>query len=1769
MVVRVRERGAVRRAALSGVAFAALSIALSAEASASCVATGAVHSATCPDPNFIEVRTDAGATTLTVTDETVIGIDIAPVDSKVGPTTHTVTIDGTTVVNNPNYSGVYSETFAADHDLSVTIGADVKITSNGGFGGVWLRNDTSGDIAITSAATVSATGGPGITVTTNNGSVSLTNDGHVTSVDDRGLYADGGYNNGTSVPVTIVNNGTVDAYLAGARAIDYNGTASITNTGTITSATRQGMVAWSSMGDVELNNSGTVTAHDDNGLHAMSEYGDVTVTNSGTIRAYDDTKIVDSGIGRHTGIYAWAETSGDITVTNALAGDIVAGDDFAILAQTASGNVSVSNFGSLTGTGGIVATATVGNVSVTNSGTIIPTSTTDPVAVALKASGTGSFINTDVGTVTGGFTTKGGTNTINNDGTWNLLPSGVTSASWALTGTTDFVDGGTFTVSGGSATITGLRSFTVGSRGLLKVDTSSSLTLTGTTVDVDGTLQVLAGATLSTGAANVSPSTPSKYSGAAEVTGAGATWTIDGRLGVGVSSAGTLTVSDGGTVSSQGAIVGWNASGKGTVTVTGKDSTWTNTGDLYIGNEGVGEVTVSAGGKVEETGTLYVAAGAGSSGTLTVDGAGSSFTSQDRLYVGFAGKATGTLIISDGGSVSDAGTNIADGLGASGSATVTGKGSTWTNTGSLYVGQGGVGTLLVSDGGTVTSTVGAIGNTVQASGSSATVTGAGSSWTSSNPLYVGIHGDATLSVEAGGKVDTGGAVIGRHSKSSATVTGSGSSWSTGALVIGGDAADPGTDGTGTLTVTAGGAVTSTTARLGDVDGSTGIATVSGSGSTWTLSDRIGVGTSGSGELTVSNGGKLASTGGIVGWEATATGTATVTGTGSTWTNTGVLFIGNLGDGDLTVSSGGVVTSTDGYVGTENGSTSTATITGAGSAWTMSGDFLAGHNTGASGTVTVSAGGSMSSLQAILGDLVGSTGTMTVTGAGSTVTATSDFNVGRFGTGSLTLSDGATLNSYRSYLGNEVGSSGTVVMTGAGTSWTTTRRLFVGTDGDGTLTLSNGARISASGLVIGWGEYSTGVLNVGAAAGQTAAAAGILDVPAIAFGEGNGKLVFNFTDSLTVAAAISGAGAVELHSGALTLAGDSSYSGGTTVSGGTLTLATSTAAGTGTITLAGASTLAYADGITVANTLDVTGSATLDVATGKAVQAGAITGSGSYVVTGGGTLYFTGGASGFTGTTTVDDATTLSVNGNLGGSVDVTSGGVLKGSGSVGAATVASGGTIAPGNSIGTLTVVGNFAQSAGSTYEVELGAAGASDLIAVGGSATVAGSLAVSSATGYSIGTRYTILTAGGGVTGTYSAFDGSTLSYFTAASVVYDPNAIYLDVVKTRSFASVGATPNQIATAAGLDSAPQGGALVTAVARSQTAAVARQAFDGLSGELHATVVARTAEDTRIAETAAIDRIRAAFGSVGASRAPVAQPLGYGPAGKPADPAAAALVAPTTPEFAVWTRAFGSRAKADGNGNAAEVDQSLGGFLIGGDASFSDGAGRVGALVGYARGRTSVDDRASRADTDDYHFGLYAGRQWGALALRAGGSFTVRDVSSRRQVSVGGLSERLQANYTATVGRIFGELGWGIRLSAVDLEPFVGADLAHVETWRHTEKGGAAALTTDAKSAAVGFVTVGLRASKDFSVSGLDLALRGALAWRHAFGDTEPTVTQSFAGSSTFDVAGIGIGRDALVVEAGFDVALGRSASLGVTWDGRFGDKATSQTGRVALGWKF
>lgn len=242
--------------------------------------------------------------------------------------------------------------------------------------------------------------------------------------------------------------------------------------------------------------------------------------------------------------------------------------------------------------------------------------------------------------------------------------------------------------------------------------------------------------------------------GTVTVDGAGSSLTNANYLYVGNNGAGELSISNGGQVtSSGGGVIGVFGTGK--VTVDGTGSSWTSNGILYVGNYGTGELIIRNGGTVSSpVGPIYVGINSGSTGTVTVDGTGSDWTSTGSITIGLAG--TGTLSISNGGKVSNSNGYIGQNAGGSGAVTVAGTGSTWTNVGSLYIGQSGTGTLNIENGGTVSNTSGIIGDS---GNGTVTVDGSGSDWTSTGNITVGLAGTGNLTISNDGRVSAGGVAV--------------------------------------------------------------------------------------------------------------------------------------------------------------------------------------------------------------------------------------------------------------------------------------------------------------------------------------------------------------------------------------------------------------------------------------------------------------------------------------------------------------------------------------------------------------------------------------------------------------------------------------------------------------------------------------------------------------------------------------------------------------------------------------------------------------------------------------------------------------------------------------------------------------------------------------------------------------------------------------------------------------------------------------------------
>ncbi len=541
----------------------------------------------------------------------------------------------------------------------------------------------------------------------------------------------------------------------------------------------------------------------------------------------------------------------------------------------------------------------------------------------------------------------------------------------------------------------------------------------------DGTLNLLSGSVQNT---NAFVGRFAGSTGEVNLSAGNAQWLNLGNLTIGHSGEGILNVTGSGYVQNVDGVVGAVVGATGSVSVSQPESQWRSTGAMTVGLGGHGELSVSDGGIVQVDGTMFIAQDLNSVGVVTVDGMGSDLNSSTGMQIGNSGQAT--LTVTNGGSLSSTFSEIGGLVGINSSVTIDGPGSTWITTGIIEVGDAGDATLTISNGGVVRSGTGALADAADAT-TSATVTGAGSAWI--------MHGSGTFYV--------------------------------------------GEDGTGTLNILDGGAVSNVEGHVGFDVGSNGTALVDGAGSTWTNSGELTIGRDGDGTLDITGGGLVQNTNGYIGRSSgrDGSGAVTVSGAGSTWTNTNFVYVGydSEGEGSLSVEAGGTVTCTTGFVGNVAGSHGTATVDGPGSTWTTSGTLAVGD-----GTLTISNGGAVVT-NGLFGTLAAASmwnAEVSVVGQGSSWSlADALLTVGFGGAAAVNILDGGNVVSFDARLAADTGSTGTVVVSGAGSTWTIGRRLGVGGDagnlmsgGTGTLSVQPGGRVDvAQNIVI----FADGLLRL--------------------------------------------------------------------------------------------------------------------------------------------------------------------------------------------------------------------------------------------------------------------------------------------------------------------------------------------------------------------------------------------------------------------------------------------------------------------------------------------------------------------------------------------------------------------------------------------------------------------------------------------------------------------------------------------------------------------
>lgn len=954
-----------------------------------------------------------------------------------------------------------------------------------------------------------------------------------------------------------------------------------------------------------------------------------------------------------------------------------------------------------------------------------------------------------------------------------------------------------------------------------------------------------------------------------------------------------------------------------------------------------------------------------------------------------------------------------------------------------------------------------------------------------------------------------------------TVPGSQASpWNAGPTLTVGDT------GLGKLDIGATGVVTDTTAILGNTVTGDGRVTVSGTGATWTTSGSATIGLDGKGSLSITGGGTVTTSSAVIGQNAGSDSFVELSGSGSTWTNSGQLIVGGSGTALLTSDNGGALSTGAAIIGESAGGIGTVLFgTGSGpNQWTITGDLEIGKN--GAGTLSLKKASTATvSGTVLVGELAGSTGALIVDGVGSQLTSTGSMSVGGFGNGSMTISNGATVDTGNlGFVGSQPSATGDVLVTGAGSLWAISSQLAVGGGGTGTLSITNGGAVATDAVLVG-GFGATGTISISGAGSNLSIFSGMYL---------GGDSVFTGTGVLNIS------------------------SGGAVTANGPILMAT-VVGSVGQINIGSApGTAATAPGTLTTTGIQFgagAGSINFNHTDTNYVFAPTMSGAGTINQIAG-TTVLTGDSSAFTGVTNVLGGR-LAVNGSLANSlINVGVDGDLGGTGTVGSINVS--GTVSPGNSIGTLNVNGNVTFAAGSVYSVEANAAGQSDKIASTGTAALnGGTVRVLAATGeYAPSTKYTILTATGGVTGTFASVT-SSLAFLTP-SLTYDANDVYLTLIRNLTqFQDVGATFNQKSTGAALDTLDKASGLYGAAVQLD-AVSARNAMDLLSGEVHVSAKNVLIEDSKFVREAAFDRLRDAFDAVAASRAAT---MAY---------ASAMPGRSTSEKFTTWARGFGSWGSIGSDGNAAALKRDTGGILFGVDSAVSSRF-RIGALGGYSHSTFQISDRASSGSNENYHLGLYGGTYWGDLAFRSGAAYTWTKLDTSRSVVFPGFSDSLKAGYNARTAQVFGEFGYTINASktpfgTTTFEPFANLAYVNLTTDAFRESGGVAALSGSGSDSGVTFTTLGLRgATQIITGKGTQFTARGMAGWRHAYGDVTPASTMSFVGSSPFVVAGLPIAQDAAVFEAGVEFNLAKGTMLGLSYGGQFARSFADQSVKGAF----
>jgi autotransporter-associated beta strand protein len=602
-------------------------------------------------------------------------------------------------------------------------------------------------------------------------------------------------------------------------------------------------------------------------------------------------------------------------------------------------------------------------------------------------------------------------------------------------------------------------------------------------------------------------------------------------------------------------------------------------------------------------------------------------------------------------------------------------------------------------------------------------------------------------------------------------------------------------------------------------------------------------------------------------------------------------------------------------------------------------------------------------------------------------------------------------------------------------------------------------------------------------------------------------------------------------------------------------------------------------------------------------------------TGLGTLVLNG-SSGLSGSTVVDSGT-LVVNDTLAGTMTVNSGGTLMGMGTVGGdTTINAGGTVYPGTVGAPLTISGNFTQNSGSSYTAEVSATG-SDKIVVNGSATIhTGStfnIVLDPGT-YTTGTHYVVMTASGGITGSYSTTilpSPGTNQYF---SLEYDPDDIQLIINSSYvppdppswHFVNYAQTYNQMQVATALDTigptATGNMATYLTALEGFSPSGVQQALNQLSGDIYPSISSielqtttawvqlvtnRVANQMQLA-TLAEEGLVAAPGNDDAEIYTVSfnepairsgsfdQPITLYGESKPlsassAGPPLVYFRPRYRPKWTGWTQGYGLGGSLGSSGNAGALSYGLGGTVFGIDRWIGRNT-MFGLMGGYAGSNVGDSSSVASSGINGYQVGVYGLHRFERCYAIGATAYSGDNYTTNRDVSVPGMPLTAHSSYAGNQFVKYAELGTTIGRGRTSFQPLTAIQYIYLNQQGFSESGaGVVDLNTGSQITNSVRGMLGARVFHEYHWGKRRWVPMLQARWQHEWGDGTRLVTSSFSGAPTvaFNTAGNTLGRDFGMFTAGSNLIVSPRTSIYAAYDLQTASRYTANMGSAGLQYRW